>query len=56
MLEVAGLYVAHVLADDVRMVPILDDIDKLFLRFRWALALARWEIEAKEDNPIGAAL
>jgi hypothetical protein len=56
MPEVAGLYVAHVLADDVRMVPILDDIDKLFLRFRWALALARWGIEAKEDNPIGAAL
>lgn len=56
MPEVAGLYVAHVLADDVRMVPILDDTDNLFLRFRYALALARWDAEVKEDNPIGAAL
>jgi hypothetical protein len=34
----------------------LDDIDKLFLRFRWALALARWDAEVKEDSPVGAAL
>lgn len=49
------MYVAHILADDVRLLPV-DNDPGLFRQFRYLQMTARWLEDAKEMPPIGSAL
>jgi hypothetical protein len=53
---IEGLYIAHILADDVRLIPIVDDPARLLLRFRWVMAIHRWLAEVKDQPALGAPL
>lgn len=56
MPKVHGLFVAHILADDVTLLPVLGDFDALLREFRYLLQTTRWLADAKESSPIGAPL
>jgi hypothetical protein len=56
MPQLAGYFIAHILPDDVRLLPVVEDPERLLLEFRYLLATARWLAAAKDDPPIGAAL
>lgn len=49
------MYVAHILADDVLLLPVEND-PALFKQFRYLQMTARWLANAKEMSPIGAPL
>lgn len=55
MPSVAGLYVAHILPDDVRLLPVENDAS-LLLQFRYLIETTRWLADSKESPLIGAAL
>lgn len=55
MLEISGLYVAHILADDVHLLPV-EWTPQLLLQFRYLMATTRWIADSKEAPPIGAPL
>jgi hypothetical protein len=56
MPALAGYFIAHILPDDVRLLPVVEDPERLMLQFRYLMATARWLATAKDDPPIGAAL
>lgn len=56
MPEVHGLFVAHILPDDVALLPIAGDLSALLTQFRYLMQTHRWLAEAKEATPIGAPL
>jgi len=55
MPETDGLFIAHIKADHVDLLPIEKD-PQLFLQFRYLQQTTRWLAEAKELPPIGAPL
>lgn len=52
---VDDVYVAHILPDDVRLLPAYAD-GAAFRQFLYLMQTARWLTAAKDDPPIGAAL
>lgn len=56
MPAVAGLFVAHIHADDVSLLPIHGDIEQLLTQFRYVQQTARWLENAKDASPVGAPL
>lgn len=56
MPEIEALYIAHILPDDVRLVPVVDDRDVLWRQFLYLQQTQAW-MKEKEDTPaLGAAL
>lgn len=53
--ETEGLFVAHILPDDVRLLPIEKD-PGLLLQFRYLMQTTKWLADTKEQPLIGAAL
>jgi hypothetical protein len=56
MPELEGLYIARILTDDVLLLPVVDEPDRLLLQFRYVMATHRWLARVKDDPAIGAAL
>lgn len=53
---VHGLFVAHILADDVALLPVHGKTVDLLTEFRYLMQTARWIEACKEASPIGAPL
>lgn len=56
MPAVSRAYVARVLPDDVVLLPVVEDMDRLFLQFRYLHATWRWLEQAKDEPAIGEAV
>jgi hypothetical protein len=56
MPEIHGLFIAHILPDDVRLIPVLGDRAALLNQFRYLQQTARWIADAKELPLLGAPL
>lgn len=56
MPAVAGLFVAHIHADDVSLLPIHGQIEQLLTQFRYIQQTHRWLEAAKDASPVGAPL
>lgn len=56
MPAIAGLFVAHILADDVALLPVHGDPEQLVTEFRYLMQTKRWLDDVKEAPPIGAPL
>lgn len=53
--EVDAVYVAHVLPDDVLLLPIHADL-QTFRQFLYVMQTARWIAQARDESPVGSAL
>lgn len=56
MPECSALYIAHVKADAVDLVPVIDDRDQLYRQFRYLQMTSQWLAAAKDMPPLGAPL
>ncbi|WP_293784169.1 hypothetical protein [uncultured Aeromicrobium sp.] len=56
MPEIEALYIAHILPDDVRLVPVIEDRERLFLQFRYLQQTKQFLDDVKEQPVLGAAL
>lgn len=56
MPQVHGLFIAHILPDDVALLPIHGDMGALLTQFRYLMQTYHWLEAAKEASPIGAPL
>jgi hypothetical protein len=56
MPKVEGLFVAHVLTDDVELLPVRGDIEALLTQFRYVMQTYHWLQSAKDAPPIGSPL
>ncbi|MBM9464633.1 hypothetical protein JL108_14345 [Aeromicrobium sp. YIM 150415] len=56
MPEISALYIAHIMPDAVRLVPVIEDRDQLWRQFQYLQATAWWMDQVKEQPALGAAL
>lgn len=56
MPEITGLYIAHILPDDVHLLPVESDREGLWAQFQYLLATSDWLAESKDIPPIGAPM
>jgi hypothetical protein len=55
MIETTGAYVAHILGDDVELIPVSAGAAE-FRTFLYLLAIYRWTKSADDDSPVGRAI